>query len=219
MLVMAALCTSFSCRDHTTSCKAKGQSGLDHHRRHVLRLCVDMVQGGNIGVTPFISILRNLLTDMERNRCSNCGEVSTANPALCCILFCSETHTRGPSVMYSTAFREVIYALQYSCVIRLEGYLHSSHNSGIYARWPQSQCMCCGSHTACSSRRTMPYATAVAYPTLADCCCSVTRSTSSTSESISFGQCAMKMQCSTSTLPLRYAHPATCPSDRLHFIQ
>lgn len=33
-------------------------------------------QGGNIGVTPFISILRKLLTDMERNKCSNCGEVT-----------------------------------------------------------------------------------------------------------------------------------------------
>lgn len=33
-------------------------------------------QGGNIGVTPFISILRELLTDMEIHRCSNCGQVS-----------------------------------------------------------------------------------------------------------------------------------------------
>lgn len=33
-----------------------------------------LLVGGNIGVTPFISILRELLTDMEIHRCSNCGQ-------------------------------------------------------------------------------------------------------------------------------------------------
>ncbi|KAL3151900.1 hypothetical protein ABBQ38_012861 [Trebouxia sp. C0009 RCD-2024] len=33
-----------------------------------------LLVGGNIGVTPFISILRKLLTQMEMNRCQNCGQ-------------------------------------------------------------------------------------------------------------------------------------------------
>ncbi|KAL3159009.1 hypothetical protein ABBQ32_011011 [Trebouxia sp. C0010 RCD-2024] len=33
-----------------------------------------LLVGGNIGVTPFISILRKLLTQMEMNRCTNCGQ-------------------------------------------------------------------------------------------------------------------------------------------------
>lgn len=33
-----------------------------------------LLVGGNIGVTPFISILRKLLTNMELNMCSNCGQ-------------------------------------------------------------------------------------------------------------------------------------------------
>ncbi|KAL0020140.1 hypothetical protein WJX77_006430 [Trebouxia sp. C0004] len=33
-----------------------------------------LLVGGNIGVTPFISILRKLLTNMEMNMCSNCGQ-------------------------------------------------------------------------------------------------------------------------------------------------
>ncbi|KAA6420141.1 MAG: hypothetical protein FRX49_09990 [Trebouxia sp. A1-2] len=37
-------------------------------------VCIPGLQGGNIGVTPFISILRKLLTDMELNKCSNCGQ-------------------------------------------------------------------------------------------------------------------------------------------------
>ncbi len=41
------------------------------------------LQGGNIGVTPFISILRKLLTSMEMNMCSNCGQVSVLCIDLC----------------------------------------------------------------------------------------------------------------------------------------
>ena len=47
-------------------------------------MCTPGLQGGNIGVTPFISILRKLLTNMEMNMCSNCGQVSVL-----CIGFCS----------------------------------------------------------------------------------------------------------------------------------
>lgn len=46
-------------------------------------VCIPGLQGGNIGVTPFISILRKLLTDMELNKCSNCGQVSVLYKGFC----------------------------------------------------------------------------------------------------------------------------------------
>lgn len=50
---------------------------------HTLLIVWFCVQGGNIGVTPFISILRKILTNMELNRCFSCGEVSILSCCKC----------------------------------------------------------------------------------------------------------------------------------------
>ena len=60
-------------------------------------MCTPGLQGGNIGVTPFISILRKLLTNMEMNMCSNCGQVSVL-----CIGLCG-SHTVSYTVIYQSA--------------------------------------------------------------------------------------------------------------------
>lgn len=76
-------------------------------------VCTPGLQGGNIGVTPFISILRKLLTNMEMNMCSNCGQVSVL-----CIGLCGD-YTVSYSVSYTVSYQSacLLQALQQICMV------------------------------------------------------------------------------------------------------
>ena len=74
-------------------------------------MCTPGLQGGNIGVTPFISILRKLLTNMEMNMCSNCGQVSVL-----CIGFCSSyTVSCTVNYMFVTLFVTLLITCLHAC--------------------------------------------------------------------------------------------------------